>query len=348
MSSNHKKRWAALALALALVLGLSSTAMGARQAQTPSPGVTQTSAPGVALLRMIQASPDAPPVNMFLNDDRAFCDLGFAAVTRYVYVNPGAYTVRVGEAPAAPGPPALSETPGPAISPRGPGAGPPAGVTPGAGGGPGLGPPSGAPRGRGLGPPPGVTPIGRPGFGPATAATPATAAATPATATVTAAATPAAPPATTTPRFVRALAAATVNLAASAAYSTVMVGPAGAAELLILQDDLSVPTAGSARVRFVNVSPNAPALDLAQTGAAPLSSGVAYKEASGYVDVPPGSISMELRAAGSSNVLATLPGASLAAGVVYTVYAMGTMNGQPPLQAVLVVESVEGMAVPTG
>lgn len=42
------------------------------------------------------------------------------------------------------------------------------------------------------------------------------------------------------------------------------------------------------------------------------------------------------------------PNVTLSSGVVYTVYATGLVDGTPPLQAVMAVESVEGQPVPAG
>ncbi len=46
-------------------------------------------------LRVIHASPDAPPVNVLLNGDEAIADLDYAQSTSFIQLNPGSYDIQV-------------------------------------------------------------------------------------------------------------------------------------------------------------------------------------------------------------------------------------------------------------
>lgn len=133
---------------------------------------------------------------------------------------------------------------------------------------------------------------------------------------------------------------------AGQAYSLVVVGRVDRAQTLILQDDLSAPAEGQARMRFVHASPDAPAVDV-QAGGETLFSDVAFKNATDYMVVDAGTVDLTVQTAGDSETVLTIPDVVLNSGTVYTVYAIGLVEGQPELQALVAVESVGGMPVPT-
>jgi hypothetical protein len=108
---------------------------------------------------------------------------------------------------------------------------------------------------------------------------------------------------------------------------------------LVLEDDNSAPAAGKAHVRFVHLSPDAPAVDVAVAGGSVLFSNVAFQEASSYLPVDAGTYDLEVRLAGTDTVVLPVPGVTLSDGTVYTVFAMGLAAGTPPLEAVLSADS---------
>jgi hypothetical protein len=125
----------------------------------------------------------------------------------------------------------------------------------------------------------------------------------------------------------------TVSVAAETAYTVAAVGEIGddadeAFEPLILEDDNSTPGEGMARVRLVHASPDAPAVDvtLASSGDV-LYDGVEYG-GSGYVEVPAGSYTLEVRGAteGNDGDVAASFDVEVAAGGVYTAFAAGYLT----------------------
>jgi len=103
---------------------------------------------------------------------------------------------------------------------------------------------------------------------------------------------------------------------------------------LVLLDDNRAPATGSAHVRFVHASPDAPAVDIAVAGGPVIFGNVAFGEVSAYAAIPAGSYDLEVRLAGTSTVVLPLPGVTLAAGQVYSAFAMGLV-GDGTLTAVL-------------
>lgn len=109
---------------------------------------------------------------------------------------------------------------------------------------------------------------------------------------------------------------------------------------LILVDNNNINT--NARVRFVHLSPNAPAVDIGLAGGGPTLFGdISYLGVGDYLGVGPGVYDLEVRLAGTSDVVLSVPGVALNGRTVYTVYAMGLV-GDPnaPLQAVISVDAV--------
>jgi len=122
---------------------------------------------------------------------------------------------------------------------------------------------------------------------------------------------------------------ATVTLSPNTAYTVAATGLLGANDLrpIVLVDDRS--TSGSqARVRFVHVSPDAPAVDVAVTGGPVVHGNVAFRQNSDYAGVPGGTYDLEVRVAGTSTVALPLPGVGLGNNTNYTVFAIGQLaNG---------------------
>lgn len=99
----------------------------------------------------------------------------------------------------------------------------------------------------------------------------------------------------------------------------------------VLLDNNSAPAAGNAHVRFVHLSPDAPAVDIAVAGGPVIFANVAFGEESdgvvgAYTPVPAGTYTLEVRLAGTTTVVLPLPGVALADGSVYTAYAFGLVS----------------------
>jgi len=110
-------------------------------------------------------------------------------------------------------------------------------------------------------------------------------------------------------------------------YSVFAVDSVSKLSALVLTDDLTSPASGKAHVRFIHLSPNAPAVDIGITGGGVLIANKAFKEYTSFIPVDAGTYDLEVRLAGSSTVVLPLPGIAVAAGKIYTVFAKGFVNG---------------------
>lgn len=96
---------------------------------------------------------------------------------------------------------------------------------------------------------------------------------------------------------------------------------------VVLTDDLTAPAAGNAHVRFVHLSPDAPAVDVAVQGGPVLFANKTFKEYTPFTPVAAGTYDLEVRPAGSATVVLPLNGIVLQPGKIYTVFAKGLLAG---------------------
>ena len=116
---------------------------------------------------------------------------------------------------------------------------------------------------------------------------------------------------------------ANLPLAGGVNYSVFAVDSVSAISALVLTDDLATPASGKAHVRFVHLSPNAPAVDVAVASGPVLFANKSFKDYSAFTPVDAGTYNLEVRLAGTSTVVLPLAGVSLQAGKIYTVFAKG-------------------------
>lgn len=95
---------------------------------------------------------------------------------------------------------------------------------------------------------------------------------------------------------------------------------------------------GRACIRFVHLSPNAPAVDVSMSDGTQVFNNVGFKDITNYACIPAGTYTFQVRPTGTNNVVLTVPNVKLDPNVFYTIYAVGSVNGRPPLEAILVSE----------
>lgn len=120
---------------------------------------------------------------------------------------------------------------------------------------------------------------------------------------------------------------ATVPFESGTNYSVFAVNEVASLEPLVLTDDLSAPEEGFAHVRFIHLSPDAPAVDVALQGGAVVFGDYAFKEYTAFTPLPAGTHDLEVRLAGTSTVVLPLPGVTVEDGKIYTVFAKGFVGG---------------------
>ena len=116
-----------------------------------------------------------------------------------------------------------------------------------------------------------------------------------------------------------------VKLVPDSAYTVFVVDKFEAIDLLTLRDDLATPAAGKAKIRFVNLSPDGGALNLAINGVATdLVDNKAFKEFSAFLPVDAAEkVTFNLKNKTTGIVEATITDAKIEDGKIYTIYAKG-------------------------
>jgi hypothetical protein len=127
--------------------------------------------------------------------------------------------------------------------------------------------------------------------------------------------------------------AADATLAANAYYSIFAADTVQLISALVVKDELPDPVQGKIAIRFVNLSPNAPAYDLGVKGGAVINSSVAYKTASAFVqaDLPVGNdtLKLEMRPTGTATVTRTLNIVKPVSGRIFTLVVRGYVGTRP-------------------
>lgn len=121
-------------------------------------------------------------------------------------------------------------------------------------------------------------------------------------------------------------------------YTVAATGALAQIGLTTFQDRLSL-TPGNARARFIHLSPDAPAVDIAVKGGKTLFRNISFKEASDYIVSAPATVTLQVKPAGSQTVVLEVPGVRLNPNKSYTIIAVGFVEDTPGLEALLIREN---------
>jgi len=110
-------------------------------------------------------------------------------------------------------------------------------------------------------------------------------------------------------------------------YSIFAIDSVATLGALVLEDNLAAPASGFAHVRFIHLSPNAPAVDITTTSGAVVFGNKSFKEYTEFTPLSAGSYDLQVRLEGTETVVLELPGIALTDGKIYTVFAKGFVGG---------------------
>lgn len=119
---------------------------------------------------------------------------------------------------------------------------------------------------------------------------------------------------------------ATLDLEGGVYYNVAAVGFLDEIGAQIYTTDIDGLAADQARVRVIHASPDAPAVDIAVADGPVLIEGLEFPDASDALDVAAGSYDLQVLASGTDVVALDLPGVGFAAGMVYDVFAVGSLE----------------------
>jgi Domain of unknown function (DUF4397) len=134
----------------------------------------------------------------------------------------------------------------------------------------------------------------------------------------------------------------TLTTAAGSAYTVAGTGLQDNLGLTVLDDELGMPAAGSARIRVINGAATAPAVDLSIDGGPPIAEGVPFAGTTGYQTVPVGNWTVDVAPPGAQPTSLNI---DIAANAVYSVLLLDRGSG---FTAQLLLDSAGAAAVPTG
>ena len=127
-------------------------------------------------------------------------------------------------------------------------------------------------------------------------------------------------------------------------YYTVFAlpGEGNAAHLRVVQDVLTPPGAGKARLRVIHGGADAGEVDIFASGTPKaLFGGVDFQSVTEYEDVDPVSGELEVRIGGQPAPLVKVPIAHLEAGRFYTLVIVGRVRATPKLEAFLIEDALK-------
>jgi hypothetical protein len=115
-------------------------------------------------------------------------------------------------------------------------------------------------------------------------------------------------------------------------YSLFVVDRLQNVDLMVVQDSIIVPTAGKAGIRVVHLSPDAPAVDVVTTGTGstptPLFTNLNFKAAPLFKEFTSGTYTLQVKKAGTNEILLTVPNVALDSGKDYSLILRGFVT--PP------------------
>lgn len=137
---------------------------------------------------------------------------------------------------------------------------------------------------------------------------------------------------------------ADVAFEANKDYTVFAIDVLDSIEALVIEDNLTAPTAGNAHVRFVHLSPDAPAVDIAvASNGAVVFADYEYKESSAFTPLAAGTYDLDVRLTGTSTSVLPLSGIALEDGKIYTVFANGFVTpptaNDPALNASIIINN---------
>lgn len=130
----------------------------------------------------------------------------------------------------------------------------------------------------------------------------------------------------------------TANIPANKVFNAAIIGSFPDIILYAIQEPITAQNFGKPCVRFIHLSPNTPAVNIALSDGTRLFHDVVYKGITDYACIPAGTYTFTISPAGTDNVVLTVPNVKLDPNNYYTIYAVGQVGKSPALEALVVPE----------
>jgi hypothetical protein len=117
-------------------------------------------------------------------------------------------------------------------------------------------------------------------------------------------------------------------------YTYAITGSSGNLRLISFEDEPMTPI-GETKARFIHLSPDAPAVDIAGKNGDIIFPNVSFRKATTYLALMPMTVTLEVRVTGTKNTVMTISDVKLEPNNAYTIVAVGTVKGEPPLEVLI-------------
>lgn len=106
-------------------------------------------------------------------------------------------------------------------------------------------------------------------------------------------------------------------------------------ELYVINDPIESLDPASSKLRFVNLSPDSPALNVTLPDGSVLFKNVSYKGVSDYMKISPKTYTVELVPTGTDKAILYVPNIRLRPDAFYSFYAIGLVEGDPYIKLLI-------------
>jgi hypothetical protein len=123
------------------------------------------------------------------------------------------------------------------------------------------------------------------------------------------------------------IASSTLKIAGGKNYTLMAAGTTTNAELVLKEDDLSIPDTTKGYLRLINLSPNSPGMTMSITAGAELASNVAYKSVSDFTSLAVGNYDLTIKS--GNTVVSTIASFKILPKRKYSILMTGLVNQTP-------------------
>jgi hypothetical protein len=131
------------------------------------------------------------------------------------------------------------------------------------------------------------------------------------------------------------LSSRTVDISPGGIYTLAAIGTPPNVELYPISDVRPQMQSGMANIRFVNLSPDTPPVDVVLPDGRVLFSNTGYRGITNYIPAAPGRYTLEAKVTGTNRIILTVPNIVLRQDKNYTFYLVGLSRGEPGLQLLI-------------
>ncbi|WP_066061296.1 DUF4397 domain-containing protein [Neobacillus soli] len=128
-----------------------------------------------------------------------------------------------------------------------------------------------------------------------------------------------------------------ITVEAGKSYTLATIDHVKKMRLLVFQNQPKVP-ANESKVRFIHLSPDSPAVDIAVKDRDVVFPAISYKQATEYLGLTPMTVDLEVRIAGSKTVVLPMPKLHFKPNQSYTIVLVGLANEKPEFQFIRIKE----------